>query len=447
VSKTERMSDKKKVVYDGELGLAYAPEHGVMVALHSEPAKKPTEPVETILQTGEWAHWGDDNMFPQYVIAQVMDSAYMPAVLNFKSLYLGSAGIFPGVVTGYDKGNNPIVQRVEHADIETFWQKNNMRLFLDGVLRNMYWFHHAFVELGMNDLKTYISSIAVHDTSHVRYSIQNKDTGRKELVFIDANWDKGGNVSLRKKQACIYPHYDVIGQLSSLPGKEICYPLFFESPGRTYYQQTPFHSIFNTKWPELAKKIPVFKSKLMDNQMNVKYLIHVPGDWWKSRYKKWDTMTELEQEQARKTTMNDFNASLTGVENTGKTLLMTFKSDSYGKNAFTKWEVQEMKGNLGDGAYIEDSQEALANIAAAMQFDNSLMGSIPGKGLQAGSGSDKRLADELFFKTNKPYSLTACEVLDVVSVINRWKVGGKQIKWFPGEVISTTLNMVGPGNR
>ena len=426
--------------------LGYLPMHGVMVHLMDAPAMKPISPIEDVLESNEFVSWGDGNEFPNYVEGRAFTNDLIPSVLNFKANQMASADLHYGIITGFDKNRRPIIERIIHKDIDDVWTVNNKRLFLEDGYRNLYWWHHAFVDFYLNDSKSRIVALSVQDSAHCRYSRQNEKTGNKDFIYIDANWPLN-NSKTWKKIRCIDPYFDWVGQMKSLPAKQFIYPLFFNSPKRSYYQRTPWHSIIDSKWLDLADKIPKFKTALMDNQMVIKYVVHVPEDYWKWRYKDWDKMSQAERDTSRQAALTEFNDVLTGVTKVGKTIMLTFKTDAYNKQ-YGKWEVQEMKGNLGEGAYIEDSQEAADHILFSLAFDGTLIGKVPGKGMGAGSGSDKRLADDIFFKNNRPYAQKLAEALEVMCQYNGFKgPNGEKIVWFQEEQILTTLNNVTPENR
>ncbi|HQW94466.1 MAG TPA: hypothetical protein PLU58_01625 [Saprospiraceae bacterium] len=444
------MPNKKEIILSDDGQLVYLPDVSAMVNIgegsNPAPAAKVTSPVEDITSSTDFVEWGDDNDYPGMVEERAHKNTLIPSTLHFKASHMAAADLHYGYVTGFDeKTRKPIIQQFIHPEIESFWGYNNKRLFLEDGYRNLYWWHHAFVDFILDKSKKKIVAISVADSTHCRYSTQDS-TGNKPYVFIDANWPDGSEKTWQKVR-CVDPYYDWIGQMQRQSGYRFIYPLFFNSPKRTYYQRVPWHSIIDSKWLDLAEKIPTFKAKLMDNQMVIKYVLHVPEEAWRTDYPKWDSMTAEERRAARLKKTEEFNKVLTGIEKTGKSIMLTFKSDAYGK-AFAKWEVQEMKGNLGEGSYIEDSQEASDHILYAMAFDGTLIGKTPGKSMGSGSGSDKRLADEIFFKNNKSYALKLCEALTVLTQYNNLRgPSGEQIVWFQEEQILTTLNNVTPENR
>ncbi len=435
------------IIHNDDGSLIYLPMVGGLVTLIDDPAAYPSTPVEKVSTRGDYVAWGDDNDYPGYIEERAHRSTLIPSTLQFKAMYMAAADIHYGYITGFDKKTNrPVIERFIHPELEYFWSRNNKRLFLEDTYRNLYWWSHAYIEFVLNKEKTRIVALSTHDTCHCRLSAQDKRTGIKPFLYIDANYPMPSEETTTTVRL-LDPYWDWTGQIRKTPGYKFIYPLFFNSPKRTFYQRTPWHSIFDSKWADLAEKIPVFKAKLMDNQMVIKYIFHVPEDYWRIEYPKWDSMTAAERMKARVDRTREFNNVLAGIEKTGKSVMLTFRTDAAARQ-FSKWEVQELKGNLGSGEYIEDSQEISEHTLYALAFDGTLIGKTPGKSIGAGSGSDKRLADEIFFKNNKPYALKVIEALSVMTDYNQYKApGGQRIVWFQEEQILTTLNNVNPEYR
>lgn len=440
---TQAAAQTQPIIND-DATLIYLPMHGIVAMAH-EPAKQPTTPVEILHQHKQHVPWGDDDDYPAYVEEEAHKNDLIPAVLQFKANAMAAAGIECGIISSYDKFGKPVYERVDHAGVDEFWFNNNKQLFLEDGYRNLFWWQYGFASLLLNDEKTYIASVSFEDTAHCRFNPQNTRTGNKDWVYIDANFPRNTQDTTLKVR-CLDPYFDRLGQLQKIAGTHFLYPVFFNSPKKNYFQRVPWHSLLDSKWLSLSQKIVEFKEKLLQKQMSIRYVVYVPSSYWEETFKNWKTLSAAEQESLRRSKITEFNNALTGVTNAGKTIMLTFKVDNYGKE-FGKWEIKEMSGVLAQGAFIEDTQECSEHILFALAFDGTLIGKTPGKGMGSGSGSDKRLADEIFYKNNKAFALKLIEILDFISVVNKWKHNGKLLKWFMPETILTTLNNVNPDNR
>lgn len=437
------MSEKKHdIVENSDATIVVLPKHSVLLDMADGPAKDPETPVKKQSGSKVYEPLGDSNNFWQETYDRSRKTSHIHPALAWQSNQLASCRLQYGIIEGYDKNRNEIFTPADIPAVEDFLAMNNMELYMEEGIKDLKFWSHAFPEIRLNSNGTYASTLSVYDALHCRFGRQNKKTGNKDFVYVDANWPNGTDDTW-KQIPCLDPYFDVEGQMRSSKKRAFIYPLFFSSPGKIYYQDTPWHTIINSYWLDVAEKIPQFKVFLMKNQMTVKYIIHVPESWWRWKYKDWDTK-ESKKEERRRSVYTDFNNILTGVEKTGKALMMTFRDQALGKQ-FTKWEIIEMKGTLGDGAYIEDSQEATSHVLFSMGQQPALMGQTPGKGLGAGSGSDIRVGHNVFMINNRIFLNKMASPLQVITRFNKWKgLNNKPLVWRP---VNYQIEVTSTGNQ
>lgn len=133
----------------------------------------------------------------------------------------------------------------------------------------------------------------------------------------------------------------------------------------------------------------------MKNQMRINYLISIPTTYWAAAYADWNTLTPEEQSNRKKTKLTEVNDRLTGVENAGKSIMIEVGVDVNGEK-LPGWDITVLEDKLKDGSYIEDSQEASAHLLRALGLDGTLVGAGPGRNLNAGGGSDKLIAFNMY---------------------------------------------------
>lgn len=433
--------EENPIINNPDADIAYLTKHRIMLTL-DPPAKNPLTPVQKQTGSKEYEPLGASNNYWQEIYDRIRKSDIIHPALSWQANQLASSGLQYGIISGYDKNKNEIFEPHQDKKIDEWLEGNNQELYLEEAIKDLKFFSHAFPELRLNKQKTYITNLSVYDALHCRFSRQNLKTGNKDFVYVSADWPTATEATW-KKIACLDPYFDVPGQLLLGKADAYIYPLSFASPGKLYYQDTPWHTIVNSKWLDVAEKIPSFKAFLMQNQMTVKYMIHVPESWWLWKFKDWNAKEAL-KESRRQTVLTQFNELLSGVEQTGKALMMTFKDVALGKQ-FTKWEIQEMKGTLGDGAYIEDSQEATAHQLFALAMQPGLMGQTPGKGLGAGSGSDIRVSHNVFMINNRIFMNKVAAPMNVITAFNKWKgPSGKKIVWRP---VNYQIEVTNTGNQ
>jgi hypothetical protein len=417
----------------------------VVLASLSEPSSQTTETIENSPTTDlkEWHFWGVNDSYPNEVYEQCSTNSIIPSTINWKSRTLRSGGVRYGIISGYKPDGTEIFEPIEHSEIEEFLEHNDIELYFEEALSDLIWFAHAYAELGIQKDRKKISSIVAQEATFCRLAKQDKTTGKISKVYIDANFKSKKTASKVKSVALVNPYWDPVGNTRKGKEDKVIYPISIGSPGKVYYQVPDWHSILNDNWLDVANQIPKFKSYLMKNQMSIKYVIHVPESWWEWKYPGFNSSNKYSKEERQKIMkeeMTRFNNLITGVENTGKSIVLTFKSD-VNKNEYTKWEIKALESGKNSGEYMEESQEASSHILYALGVDGTLIGSTPGKSIGAGSGSDKRVAWNIFIINNKPLQDKLLKPLDFITKYNNWKSDtGKKIVWRFNNYLIATLD-------
>ena len=169
----------------------------------------------------------------------------------------------------------------------------------------------------------------------------------------------------------------------------------------------------------------------MKNQIGIRYIIHVPDYWWKWKYKEWDSFSPDEQREKIQTEYKNAEKFLTGEANAGKILFTSYKFSEDLQKEYPGWRVEEVGNKWKDGMYIEDSHEASAHLLYAMGFDPTLVGFSPGKNhTSAGSGSDKRVAYNIYMAGIHPARDLILEPLNLLTRYNQQYAGWpKNLRW------------------
>lgn len=426
------MANKKKAgVISNETGSIHLlPSHSMMVVNMENPKKDPSSPVERPKNTpNNVALWGDSNEYPSEVYEEARKNSIIPSTIEWKARTIRSGGVSYGVIQADEQGNETF-KKVRIPEVEEFLQFNDLESYLEEALSDMYWFGHIFPEIGLRKDREKIVALVNQEAMFCRFRKQNPKTGKIEEVILNAEWPM-----YKEDLITVIPvidrYWNPVGQIRNSSAYKFMIPISYSSPGRLYYQEPSWHSVINGKWLEVANRIPEFKNHLMNNQMSIKYMIHIPMEWWEWKYPGFNTSgkyTEAKRKELMKKELENFNSLLSGVDSSGKTLMMTFKTDSNGKE-YTKWQITQLTNKKESGEYIEESQEASSHILYALGVDGTLIGNTPGKQMGAGSGSDKRIAWNIFMMNNKPIQDKVLKPLDIISRYNKWMVDDQVIQW------------------
>ncbi|MGV3588602.1 MAG: hypothetical protein ACO1OF_16470 [Adhaeribacter sp.] len=387
------------------------------------------------------AKWGTNNLFPQEVIREVEKNPELASTIYWKSIAIISGGLVYGNVV-LDENGNERLQRVIDPRVEKWNRDTNINRYLRESTHEFYKFWNIWPSLILsNDFKT-ITSLSCQESAFCRWGVQN-NKGLIDLAYLHANWEKGPKANQAKPLPVIDPYYQAVERLQEQAAKikkhEWIYPVAGTSSGYTYYQLAPWNSIRKSGWLEVANAIPAFKAALMKYQITAKYHIEVPDYWWKWKFPEWDTLDAGAKQKKQSDEYAQFTKFLSGAENTGKTIFTTFKTDSIKGTAYAGWKITAIEGKIKDGAYIEDSQEASSHIFFSLGVDPSMIGTTPGKGMGAGSGSDKRVAYNIYMANSKPEQDILLEPVDFAYRYNGFtnQNGEPYTLWFKNYWVTT----------
>jgi hypothetical protein len=286
---------------------------------------------------------------------------------------------------------------------------------------DLYWFYNAFPEIILSNDRSKVVSISAQEAMNSRWSKQNPK-GIIEKCFINANWADGGKIDSPETVIVpvIDPYYDPVSAVQQRKEFKYIYPISFPTPGKTYYQLASWHSVYRNKWLSFAAKIPAFKEAIMKNQISIKYHIEVPDYYWSWKYQDWAKMSTDERTKVRTTELTEFNKVLQGETNAGRSIMTTSRWDEVTKTKYPGWSITTIDDKYKDGTYIEDSQEASSHLLFALGIDGTLIGNSPGKGMGAGSGSDKRVAFNLYINMCLAHEHLILEPLNFIRRYNGW---------------------------
>ncbi|MGI4833288.1 MAG: hypothetical protein ACRYFK_07485 [Janthinobacterium lividum] len=373
--------------------------------------------------SGLVAPWGPGNDFPQRALQDVSKSTIIGPVLDWKTRATYGQGIVYGKVTDYKDDGSEVFKRVKDAQVQAFFQKSNLTRYGMEGLQGLHYFAMAFPELIISRDRSQITSIAIQDTPFCRYSTPKPGLAVPEWVYISANWPAAQpGDGYTDRVPVLDPYGDVVTSLrEDKRGFKYIYPLAVPSPGQSLYQLVSWNVIRNSLWLQVALAIPEFKMQLFKNQLTIKYLIEADVRYWEWKYPDWKEKKEGARKQIISDELAAFERTMAGNEGAGKSVMSVTMPDPANPGATIKvFTITPIDDKIKSGLYIEDSQEASSHIYTALQVDPTLSGISPGKAMGAGSGSDKRVAFNMFVATHKFHQDSLLEVLNLVRDYNGW---------------------------
>lgn len=408
--------------------IAYFPKHSVGVVMQ-EPSVQPTT---GLLKAGtsaggskiKVAAWGDGNDFPNIIKKLLASDAEMVKLIDWCVRAAMGKGLAVLQIIDYTDTGEPVYKAIKDPEILKWYNSRIVKRYIHEAFIDAFTFFNVFPELIPTKDRSRIHGIYVNEAMHCRWE-EMGDDGKLANVIHNKNWP---SVKLDDpKETTLIPaldpyDFDIVQKVKEDKKlTKFIFPVSYPTIGQTYYQLAHWDGLRVSGWLEIAAKIPEFKKALLLNQMTIKYLIRIPNTYWPSCYKDWDKKTQAEQTQCKKDKMDEINKALTDVKNTGKSILNEVGFDPITKEKLPGWEIDVIDDKTKPGAFTEDSQEASSLKMRALGLDNSLVGSlITGKGMGAGSGSDKRLAYNIYMALGQPYRDIVLEPLLFAAEFNSW---------------------------
>lgn len=404
---------------------AYLKDHQLIIAMGeplATPSVEPT-PVEVGGNSATMGFWGEDNLYPQSVIEEAEKDTELAPLLDWKGRVLqGREVIALDKVWSEEKKDFDFV-RINDEEINGFLSDIIFKRYWREACVDFTWFQNIFPDMIKSKDGNKIASLTTHDASWCRWGVMDK-SGNITKCFVSAQWADGAKPDDKTKtmeHAVIDPYSPEAVELLKANKKLIrfVYPANYPSPGRAYYSVAAWASFLFSKWYSIKKNIPIWKEKHMTQVLSANFILTIPHNYWRVANKDWDKLNAGQQLTIKKNKAKEINDQLTGQAGVGKTILSEVGIDENGKEV-PMFKIEAITGGLKDGQYTEDSQEASGHLNRALNVDSTLVGSGPGRGKDAGSGSDKRVAFNIYTAILTPYREVLLEPLYFIAKYNDW---------------------------
>lgn len=436
MSKIEKIDNRFSLVGDGSVLV----DTGDPLNL-GDIKKQPATPKLKDSSSGDdVASWGDQNDFPQQVISVVEASTEIAPLLDWQSRAMQGREVI-AMERYYDEDSGTFKERaINDPEIDMFLQDTTTKRYYREASLDFFYFWNVFPELIKNIKGDKIVYIGTQDASFCRWSKQEKG-GIIKKCFVNANWP---DAKASDESTIVYPVIDPysterIEDVRKSKDVRFIYPISYPSPGKVYYQLSKWHGFIVAGWAEIARAIPQAKKSMMKRILSAKYILRIPINYWPAIYPDWKDMKPEDRLEKKKSKLKEINDQLTGMENAGKTILNEFGVDMLGKD-IPAWEIKEIESTSTGGDNLEDSREASEHLMRAVGVDPTLVGDGPGKKMGGGSGSDKRVAFNIYVSLLQAYRDVILEPLYFIAEYNGWRKRYPGLKFKTVEVELQTLD-------
>ncbi len=375
------------------------------------------------------AFWyNDSNDFPNRIVDQLGKTSSACALLDWKSRALYGGGLTYGK-RSLENGKE-VFEKLYDPEIEDWLFNTDIQQYARNASVYFYYFANIFPQITLSKDRSRIVYLTCPESVDCRWKL-NKAKREIESCLIKDDWYEFGSLE-DTVSLPVVPNLSPIEFIKlNKKDSDFIIQVNFTSPGKKYYQRPSWYNLISSGWLEIAQSVTEFKKYILANQTSIKYLVLVPDWWWTWKYPDFENKSQAERQAIVEEEHRRFDEFLTNKENSGKSILFPVLSQKEGYERYAQWEIKPVEDKLKDGTYIEDSQEADAHIFKNFQVDPTLFGNQPGKGGgSAGSGSDKRVAWNIYQLGLKSHQDIVLKPLDLISRFNGWSKKHPGLTWW-----------------
>jgi len=391
---------------------------------------------------GKIYFWGQNNQFPQSIIEISRKNAIIPSIIDkFTRAVYGS-----GLITGTKDEAGKFTPK-KFPEFEAFRKMSDPLSYLIRATRDFLYFNQPLPQFSLSKDKSLIVALTAQHSAHVRWEQQDPKTHKINFGYLNAQWNlvpEGDSSTVILP--VVHQSYDVISQIANIQGFNCLYKYQVFSELEYYYPTADWHSVISSGWVDVANDIPQFKRYLMRNLATVNYEIRIKDWFWDRRFKGFKTMDEDDKIKCRKLVYNEFNKFITGIEMSGKSLIVDIWTSAPGYSIDPKFgasfEIIPVDSMDFSGKFNQDVQEANSIIMFAMGLDPSLFGSMPGT--ERSGGSDKREAYNIWITLIDLYAHIILKPFEIIRDYNGWD---PDMEFSFGHAILQTLDQISVKDR
>jgi len=406
---------------------ALLPNSALVTMISSDAAAKQAKPafleVDDDDQSNEFYDWGLNNRYPTEVRKKLEDSAIaLPLIVKAVALIWGDGvryfkkKIVEGAV---------IIEFFQDDKIDEFFVNSNIDRFMIEQLMDLKFYGNAFSEFLLTKGNTRVTDLLHLEAEFSRLQVAEESNLIPNLGYSGKFVT---DISIQKTDADLIPfisarerNKETIARKSGSKHK-FAWQTYFPSPGRQIYAKPPHAALYNENgWLDYESSIPIILNSINNNQLNIKYHIKIPYDYWSKMYPKWDLKNDKQRQAIIDEKLAEMDKWLTGIKNAGKSLITHFAIDPITEKPIPGFEIVVIDSKFKEGDFVPAADHADAKITRALGIDPSLAGLQPAGGkMGAGSGSDKREAFNNSILLTQAESKILFEPLYMVKHFNGW---------------------------
>lgn len=414
------------------------------------PAEKPSNlPIDKSLVETSGAKgtkivtWGPGNAGPKKLLSEINKIGSAGKALEISADAHFGTGL--SVYREDDEGKKKTIPFRLVPGLAEFDKENNWNLYYSEAIPDYETHEMMFTEYCLTNNYEGVAYIKRHDPFHCRFEEMNPSTGLIENVYLNADWENyKDSATIQMPLFSMYASADVIKE--ECKRRKItrfmkCY--HSARNGELYYNNPRWQAPFRNGWSDIILSVPEIKKKITEQQLNIKFLIHVSDEYFKSLFGLndnklyiWDEMKQEERDTEYESLINVIDEHLSGIEASGRSLTVPMIKAGLDGKIIKSVEIERIDSETKDGVLLAEAAAGHQEIYLAKGVDPCIPGaSIPGSQLQSGSGSNKREAYTILCATKvRPRTVTLLPFY-FVRDWNNW--GDDLYGAFPNVVLTT----------
>ena len=386
-----------------------------------------TVPVKVEKKEGKAVSWGNSNKKPVEILDAVKLNGTARSSLRIqKKVHYGNGIILMSEEVNEGKRQMKIHSMSEFKDILEFFKKSYIKRFQKEIIHDLEYFYIAFPEFVLSADYNNINRVKRQKATWCRFEEPNEE-GYISYVYISQKFGRS-TVDLEGEYAEKVPLIDCYWSADEV--KEYCKsnkitkfirPVFYPMSDEAFYPEADWHSVYENGWLEIINEIPKYKKALFNNQISIKYLIHIHEEYFvQTEGDDWHNFKPDRKKKIRQDLIDTINSSLAGSDKAGKSIQAMKFIDSKG-DLVDAIKIEAIDDKFKDGSFLPEASAGNSEISFAIGTDPSLIGAgIPGGKLGAGSGSDKRVAYDILSALKKTDRESSLEPLEFIQQYNGW---------------------------
>lgn len=389
----------------------------------------------------DWIEWGSNDCLPTD-IREKIGKVPMAGTAIYKLIAMMYGNGLAYYRNDDLKDGNTTPKRARIPEVEDFLRRNKITTkFLIPQFGDYRYYMNCFCEMILSLNKQQITNIYHKKAEYSRLGKQNERTYDVEDLIYSAEFSKGVEPSKDEyAKIPLFRWYDEENFLKRLSGYKFAWHSKFETPGAEFYARPFWLGLFRKNgWIDASIQVPQIVNAMMRNQIVLKYQILIPETYFEVRYKDWSTYTQEKKDKVIEDLIKSINDSLSGTDNTYKSITTLFKQDIQG-NPLGKIEIIAIDDKTKKDDWVPSAEKADAQIVQTLGLHPSQVGLGKDGNMGAGSGSDQREGFNTQITINTMDQEIVLEPLNYVAQFNARTNPNWDITFYIDHTHHTTTN-------